>query len=392
MALIIWAVIPLMIAALIQLAFGGDESPLAARLLVVDLDDSFASRFLIGALGQGQLAELIIPEHVDAEEGRRRIDRGEATALLTIPEGFGRSVIEEQPVTLDLVTNPSQRILPALVEEVLATFVDGAFYLQRLFRSPIDRVRSTVDLGAAVVPDSMVSATSLAINATMNSLGPLILPPVIELETASEDDDGGLENLGALFLVGMLFMALIFVAQSLSEDIWREKQLGTLERAAVAPHHIAALLAGKVVAGTIVLMLLAAFGLVAGRYLFRLELANLALGTVWAGLFGLMAFVLFLHVQMSASEQRTAGIVASLFMFPLMLVGGSFFPLEVMPAGLARIGQLTPNGWALGHFKHILLGELDLTALFRAAGTLVTVTGVAFALATWRLRARFIHR
>ncbi len=52
---------------------------------------------------------------------------------------------------------------------------------------------------------------------------------------------------------------------------------------------------------------------------------------------------------------------SSMIVFPLMMIGGSFFPLEVMPAWMARIGRWTPNGLGVAQLKEILFGHPDLS-------------------------------
>ncbi|UCH83129.1 MAG: hypothetical protein JSW50_11755, partial [Candidatus Latescibacterota bacterium] len=51
--LILWVGIPLLVGALIALAFGGKSGPAPqAHVLVADEDDSFLSGLLVGALSQ----------------------------------------------------------------------------------------------------------------------------------------------------------------------------------------------------------------------------------------------------------------------------------------------------------------------------------------------------
>ena len=118
---LIWLGIPLMIGFLFTLLFsgGGDSPKPVAKVLVVDEDQSFVSGLLLRALSEENSKGFIDAEFVDATSGRARIDRGEATALLTIPEGFSDAVLKEEPLALLLVTNPAQRILPHIVEEGL---------------------------------------------------------------------------------------------------------------------------------------------------------------------------------------------------------------------------------------------------------------------------------
>ena len=50
-------------------------------------------------------------------------------------------------------------------------------------------------------------------------------------------------------------------------------------------------------------------------------------------------------------------MLASLMVFPLMMIGGSFFPFEAMPAWMAAVGRWTPNGQAVARLKDILDGS-----------------------------------
>ena len=111
-AMLIWLGIPFLIGGLItSMMDGGGGSPTGV-LLVADEDNSFVSGFVVGAYSQDQLGDLIIVEPVTAEEGDARINAGEASAFLTIPEGFQDALLNESPVTLTLRTNPSQTVLP----------------------------------------------------------------------------------------------------------------------------------------------------------------------------------------------------------------------------------------------------------------------------------------
>ena len=76
-------------------------------------------------------------------------------------------------------------------------------------------------------------------------------------------------------------------------------------------------------------------------------------------------------------------------MFPLMMVGGSFFPFEAMPAGMAFVGRMTPNGWALEQLKRILLGKVEISSLAISFVGLVVVGSVLFVLNVRRIKTVF---
>jgi ABC-type multidrug transport system permease subunit len=76
-------------------------------------------------------------------------------------------------------------------------------------------------------------------------------------------------------------------------------------------------------------------------------------------------------------------------LFPLMMIGGNFFPLEAMPDWMARIGRFTPNGWSMQQLKSILLETVrpaDLLVTFLA---LVVMWAILFFLNVRRIRTGF---
>lgn len=413
-AVLLWMLIPFAVALLMKLAFGGDGGTPRALILIADEDRSVASRLLVSALGQGELGELLEVEPVSLADGERRIHSGDGSVLLVIPDGFGAAVLAEQPKTLRLLENPAQRILPAIAREIIQTLVDGIFYLQRLFGDAARAVPTSLPPGADAMPDSTIVATSIAINAVMNRVAPYVFPPLIRLETiaagatatdgaavsadaaASGDaagdsaDEGGID-FGRLFLPSLLFMGLLFVALGMSEDVWREHHQGTLRRVMTTPRGLAVTLAGKLLAGGIVLLAMSAVGIVTGRFLFGLALASPLLAIVWAALSGTFLLLILMTVQVHASSERAGHLVTHLAIFPLAMLGGSFFPFAFMPDWMAAIGRWTPNGWAVGQFQSIIDGTVEPGGMAAALVALVAIGAACFVLCLARLGRRFVH-
>ena len=389
LGLLIWLGIPIGLGLMIKLAFGGSGGggP-RAEVLVVDQDESFLSGFLLGAMGQERGGELpFVVEVVELEEGQRRIEDGDGSALLVIPEGFAEAVLNEEPCTLRLVTNPAQRILPGMVEETLNVLVDGVFYLHRVFGQAIEDMIVDPPEGRHTLSDPQVAEIATRINQRMESLGDLLFPPVIRVELDVEEDQPDGPGFGEIFFPSLLFMTLFFLAQGISEDVWLEKEAGTLRRAVITPNPRAGFLLGKLLAAVVLVVVVSLAGLFLGRYGFGLELSNLFLATLWAGLAGCLFTALMVLLQLHARSQRGGSLLANLVMMPLLMLGGSFFPFEVMPEWMARIGRWTPNGWALVQLEAITTaspspGDLALAFLGILAATLVLIL-----LATRRLAA-----
>jgi ABC-type multidrug transport system permease subunit len=129
-------------------------------------------------------------------------------------------------------------------------------------------------------------------------------------------------------------------------------------------------------------------GLVA-RWGFGLALSSLPAAIVWTSATGVVFLLLLTLLQLHAGGARTAGFLVNLVTLPLLMVGGSFFPFESMPEWMARIGQRTPNGWALVQLKAILAGTLTTPALAARLLVLALLGSVLFVLTLRRLAGRF---
>ncbi len=395
-ALILWLGIPFAILTLMTLAFGsgfgGGAQKLQAHLLLVDSDESVVSGLFTSAFGQGPMADLIRLEAVDDEEtARERINAGAATALLVIPDGFGAAVLRSQPTELRLWTNPAQSILPGIVEEMIGVFVDGTFYLQQLVGDPLETIAASVD--EEQIDLEQVTAISEQIYRLVERMETRLFPPAIKLtiavitEEESPQPDLGFGN---LFYPGIFFMAIFFVAQGLSDDIWIEKKNGTLHRGLRIHGGASGMLLGKLVAGAAVLTALSVLTLLAGGFLFGVDWIRLPLALVWAVVSGAALLALFMLLQVLAPSQRGAVIVGNLVMFPLLILGGSLFPAEAMPAGLSAIGKWTPNGWALAHLKKVFAGSAGVVETLPALVAMIAMTAVFVFLTRRRLTGRFL--
>ncbi len=388
MALALWVGIPLIIGTLVGLATGGGggSGTLKAKLLVVDQDETLAAQLLMGAFSQGQLAEMFDVEEVDLASGEIRMDNGDASAMLVIPADLATAVLSEEPAVLRLVTNPAQRILPGIVEQVLEVLVEGTFYLQRLFGEQLRMMTEELPQGESMPGDAAVADIATQINRAMSGLEGTLFPPVILLETVVDRPETEAFNFALLFFPGMMFMSLIFVAQGLSEDLWNERKQGTLRRVAVSPAPLAVFLGGKVLTAAVLMAGASLVGMLLAVVLIDVELSRLPLAVAWSTLGGLSMLCMFMLLQLLATSQRGGGLLVSVVMFPLLMIGGSFFPSEAMPGWMAMIGGWTPNGLTVEQLKMVMAFDYQWGELGRSAAALAVGAAALVSLVWWRLR------
>lgn len=377
--------IPFVQTLLVSLMFGGGDPVPQGRLLLVDEDRSLLSTLLPGAFSQGPLGKMLFVETVAWEDGRRRMDQGAASALLFLPKGFQQAVLRDEPCELRLVINPSERILPGMVREALSVLTEAEFYAQLLVGDQLRRFAH----GRPSERD--VAEASVAFSRLGEKLGRYLDPLLIELKTeVDEPQEKPKGGVGGLFFPGMLFMALMILSQGLAGDLWTEKASGILRRTAITPGQLAPFLAGKVLSAGLVFLAVGAMGLAGARGLLDLPLANPLAAVLWVPTAGMAIFLLVLLGFLYASSARGGNVLTSLGVFLFGLVGGTFFPFEMMPDWLAAVGRLTPNGWAIVQFKAFLAGSAEPAGLALTFAGLTAVGTLGFLLALRRLRGHFL--
>ena len=392
--LALWFGMPLLICTLLVLSMGGRSGPRPqAQLLVADQDDSALSRFLLTGLSQDASGSFIRAEQVELEAGRKRLQKGKASALLVIPAGFSDAVLAEKPCTLRLVTNPAQRILPGIVEESLRIFADAVFYLHRVVGDELRRFAGGPAPGLNTFPDAQIAGFSVSMNRLVDRVTSYLNPLAIELVTttdeAEKEDQSPQQSYALLFLPGLLFMSLLFMSQGLSEDLWRERSQKTLRRVVISPGSVTQFLAGKALYGVVLMACTTLLALTIGFFYFELPASVLPLAVAWSTFSGTLLLLIMMTLQLHVSSQRAGNIVSMSLIFPLMMVGGSFFPFEAMPDWMAKIGGYTPNGWAVQQLKAILSQKVQPQSLGLAFSGMLVVGGILFLSCARRLRRGF---
>jgi ABC-type multidrug transport system permease subunit len=85
-------------------------------------------------------------------------------------------------------------------------------------------------------------------------------------------------------------------------------------------------------------------------------------------------------------------LLTMIVLFPLMMMGGSFFPLDTLPNWLAEIGRLSPNGFVADRFTTELTSATAWTFDLKSWLIVISMTVSGFAISSWRLKSGFARR
>ena len=387
-SMLIWLGIPFLIGGLITVMIDGNGGGKPSGvLLLTDQDESLLSGFVAGAFSQGELGELIVVEKVTAEEGARRIEAGEASGFLLIPAGFTDAFLDGTPVTLTLKTNPSQSILPGIIQDVTEILLDAGFYAQKIIGDELAAIRraSSDDMPSEI----FVADIAVRVQNKVEVVAPILIPPLFEIDVVEPPPSEPQPDVALLFLPGIVLMAIIFAANTLAADYWQERSNGTLRRLVAAPAMLAEFVAGKALAAALVFAALAFTTLAAGFLYHEIAWSKLVPSLLWVVVSGIGLFAWFAALQMLFTTRKSANLVSTILVFPLLMAGGSFFPLAALPDAIAAVGRLSPNGFMADK----LTTELSAASAwsFGAGGWSINlaIAAAGLALCVMRLRGGF---
>ena len=351
--------VPLMLSGIFALVFGGGGADqISIKVLLFDEDESLLSKLLEGAGGSSEMDQKLDIVAVGAE-GFEMMDRGEASALVHLPKGFTSDYLAGLPTTIEVVKNPSERFLPKVVDEGVILGAVALSAGSRVFRSELEQIATFVDSDSAP-SDLAVASVSTGFNQKLKSVGRFLMPPVVELETLTvreETTDEAAEGFNILtyFLPGFSVMGILFLAQSATRDILRDREQGLVRHLLTAPVSTADFVRGKgltvLLVTTVGFAILVAIGLAAGV---RWGSAPAAAAMVVAS--AVMASGVLMLITSFVGSERQGDTLTTIVIMVSSMLGGAFVPISQMPKFLLPVAASTPVYWSVEGFSKLTIG------------------------------------
>jgi ABC-type Na+ efflux pump permease subunit len=372
---------PIVFAGLLALAFGGGGGMPKVHLLIEDRDESMLSGLLVGALGSEQMGEFFRVEEAGAD-GLARMENGEASALLRIPEGFADDLLAGEPLTLELIRNPAQGILPEIAEQSAVVLAELLSEGSRVLRRPLAQWAALNE--AESVTSAQTLEISVAFHDAINEAQKMVLPPAITLESvqlrkAGEDEPSGSTRALVFLLVlpGISVWALFLVADNAMRDLLVESRLRTLHRQLAGPVPTWEIIAGKAlytaVLAAICLVILSAIGwLTAGRPIDPVAYLLLS-GAVVVAVTGYASVVYGL-----AGTERQGSTFSSILLLAFAFIGGSFIQVDNLPESVRRFSPLSPFYWGTTGYQSLIRDGVGVGEVLTNIVVLVSLGLVLF--------------
>jgi ABC-2 type transport system permease protein len=387
-----WMVVfPLLLALFFGSLFGSpNPQSRALTLAVVDEDGSDASRAYVARLS---MSEALRVEALPRDVAREQVRKGERTAYLVLPPGFGQAahLFTGQPATLQVGIDPSRRAEAGYLQGILLE----ALYtgLQEDFADPRrshDRIREA-EQGIARARDLRPEQKDLfrrffseldgflgAIDRQALPSGAGWQPAKVEAVPVTPEETGPRSAFEITFPSSVLW-GILGCVQTFVISVVSERAGGTFLRLRLAPLSWGQILAGKGLACFLACAGVAALLLTLGRLVFGVRLVNLpglllAIACTAACFVGMM----MLLCTLGKTVEGVAGSAWGILM-PLAMLGGGMIPLIAMPGWMLTLSHISPVKWGILALEGAIWRGFGLAEMLLPCMILVGVGAVCFA-------------
>jgi ABC-2 type transport system permease protein len=383
---------------------GGERGKL--HLAVVDEDNSEGSRSLLDKLRKSD--SLVIHDKavddtpLSAEAARNAVRRGDLTAFLVVPKGYGETAESfwQEGKPLELGIDPARTAEAGMLDGVLMQTVysgmQDQFVDPKKAKANTDKALAELDKAPNMDPEQkkllksflgdlgkfMGNAAPQAMEHSPFAAGNKLKKVPVLLEEESKPRSAFEVTFPSSVTWGMYGCIITFAISIVSE-----RTKGTLIRLRMSPLSWAEIVAGKGLACFLVSVFVAVVLMFLGHLLFGIRVENvigLALAIVSAAFCytGLMMAL----AGFGKTEKAVSGSAAAIFM-PLAMIGGGMIPLAFMPAWMQSVSNISPTKWNIVALEGAIWRGSSLVEMLLPCGVLI-----AIGLGGFGLGVRFLSR
>ena len=382
---------PLVLAAIMGAAFSnfsGDAPPITdIPIILINQDEGELGENFATIFADDQLANLVaLTEMTDLETALTTIEEGETRVVIYLPPEFSsvmENVDNEQPVELQLYTDPTASVSPQIIASIVEQIVIG--FNQTLISADVAVQQLTVDhapqLGAKLMNLGQAINETLGESATQQ-------PATLNIATVVEGEDDEEEfDLVAFFMPSMAIFFLMFSMMDGARSILDERNAGTLDRLLTTPTATLQIVLGKV-GGTMLTGILQMMILVlASALIFGLDWGGSPLGVTMLILATVMAAAcLGTFIAAFGKQPAQTQIIGTAVSILFGMIGGNFIQASALPSWMQPISKLTLNRWAMDGFLELVINRSGVAGILPHVGILLLMSAIFLLLGVWSFR------
>jgi len=359
-----WLILMPIIFIVVFASVFGNMGNSSITLNYIDQDQSPASKAIVASLAKVQGFQLKEDTERTLDQQITSIRDGKQSSLLLIPQGFEASMKSGKgSAEMTLYRDENDNTSTAPIKAVLGRIVDE----QR-------QVSAAEQLAAKGIQGEEMKK--------------IFTPPFVVKEQ--------MENVVPVDMVsqvvpGYTVMFVFFIIISMVRRFIRDKESGMTARLCSTPMKPLNYLIGMWVPYIIVVLFQSAVLLAFGHFVYGMQLGDvLAIALVVAAL-GICVTGLGLFISLIAKGENQGLAITQLIALGGAMIGGLWFPHEMMPKFMQTIGQLLPQYWAQDALKRIISHGAHVQDVWLNAVILLGI-GIAALVLAWVQYPRFMKQ
>ncbi len=329
LGLVLLIVMPLFMMVMVGFIYPTNATVTDLKVGVVNQDSGFngvyipSQGFLTG-LNQinDQTHMLIMSNASTLDDLKDQVQRGQLVGGIVIPSNFSQCIMSGQQGTLIIVSDESNPQISATIQGALKGVFDG--------------------MGTMLAQQNL-NTTNIAVVKPFN--------------VQTQGVVSGNPSYFDFIAPGIMAMTVMMsVMTGLPVAISQEKEIGTMDGMMVAPVNRLSILLGKTMAQTARGLIQGAIILALAIGIFGVTIQGNILLVVALLLLGVFSFVgLGIVVTSFTKDQETAQMLMMTLMFPMMFLGGVFFPIQQMPWFMQGIARFLPLTYASDALRKVMV-------------------------------------
>jgi ABC-2 type transport system permease protein len=378
-------------ASLNLMAAGDEENP--AILLEVSLVNQdqgpFGQEVAKSLRGIREVNAVTAQDIATAEE---RVIQGEVAAAIIIPADFSEKIDAYTPTAIEVIVDPAQpegaSIVTGIMNQVVAEITIWG-EIQYGVRTIMEEAGGLVEAG----PDEQRAIEAQRMGVIMTQLNELRRNAAISVISENLEGvkvEGGIGLFLTFLFPAFTVMFIFFIVGVESSSLLQEREAGTLRRLLAAPLPRWTVIAGKMLAYGLLVILQVVILFTLGYVLFNITLGRSPLALVAITIaVAFVAVSLGMLVAAFAKTSNQADTVGMVLGFVLAGLGGAFPtwpPLFRSEGFIGVLSKFTPHAHALEGYYRVMAENAGIANILPQIGFLLLMGTVFFLIAVWRFR------
>lgn len=319
-----------------------------------------------------QVPNLNLEMKTSAADARKPVEDGDRSAAIIIPAGLSAAAEQGKAATVTVVTSPSSQDYRAIVVQSMMDNV-----LQNYTAA---HIAGQVAASAVQANGGTADPATVASQASQQAADQLSQQPLLSIETQKATQTTHDSSYNQV-VPGYAIMFALFAVGGGIESILAEKEAGVWKRLLIAPISRWALLGGKLLAHFIIGVVQIGLLFIAGRIFFGINVGSLPGVILLIIVTALATTALGMLLVSVVKTRQQLQPITTIVVLAFSALGGSWWPLFLMPDWLQQVAKITLNGWAMIGFNNLMIFDKGFTSVLPSLLALVVYSAICFGLA-----------